>query len=231
MAVEDLGSTTKWTEAHEDILKEWKAKCFVHLWLQDTSAYYYAKLYNCLSYPVIILSSLSSAALFASDNQVIKYIVGAMSLVSGVLTAVTRQMKPGELHQQHAMTTRRYSNLIRSIDLCLSLTANMRPPASNFIDKIGAEIDNLASNQVDPPLKVLKNFELKYGTIDRMLYGEDIVELMKIELQANRMFRKIKKSQRVSEDQGNGFGGNSGNIAIDINTLVAPILEGKKDRD
>lgn len=215
--------TGTWTEAHEEILKEWKAKCFVHLWLQDTSAYYYSKLYNYLSYPVIILSSISSAALFSTDNQIIKYFVGVMSLISGILTAVTRQMQPGELHQQHAMTTRRYSNLIRSIDLCLSLTVSMRPPAGNFVDKIGAEIDNLASNQVDPPIRVLKNFERKYGTIDRMLYGEDIIELMKIELQANKMFRKIKKSQRVSEDAGNGFGGSSGSIAIDINTLVAPV--------
>jgi hypothetical protein len=190
----------EWTEAHEDILKEWKAKCFVNLWLQDKSAYYYVRLYNFLSYPVIMLSSVSSAALFSSDNHVLKYIAGVMTLCSGVLTAVTRQLKPGEMYQQHALTTRRYTNLLRNIDICLSLTVTMRPSPAHFLDKIGLEIENLASNQLDPPLNVIKRFERKYGPLDKMLYGEDIVELLKIELHANKMFRKVKKNARFSED-------------------------------
>lgn len=189
-----------WTTTHEEILKEWKAKCFVHLWLQDASAYYYIKMYNWLSYPVIILTSLSSVALFSSDNQVLKYFASTMTLVSGILTAITRHYKPGELHQQHALTTRRYNNLIRCIDTCLSLTFNMRQPPSIFIERIGCDIDNLASNQIDPPIHVKRNFERKYGTIDRMLYGEDIVELVKIEMEANKMFRRIKKNNRLSDD-------------------------------
>lgn len=191
-----------WNEQHEEILKEWKAKCFVHLWLQDASAYYYSDMHNLLSYPVIILSSISSAALFSSNNSIIKYMVGVFALTSGVLTAITRQMKPGELHQQHAMTSRRYHNLIRNIDTCLSLTVNLRPSPNMFIEKLGIEIDTLATSQLDPPLIVLKRFEKKYGTIDRMLYGQDIVELMKIEMHANNMFRKMKKNERksLSED-------------------------------
>ena len=189
-----------WTDAHEDILKEWKAKCFVNLWLQDKSAYYYVRLYNLLSYPVIMLSSVSSAALFSTDNDIIKYFAGAMTLCSGVLTAITRQLKPGEMYQQHALTTRRYTNLLRNIDICLSLTVTMRPSPAHFLDKIGLEIENLASNQLDPPLNVIKRFERKYGPLDKMLYGEDIVELLKIELHANKMFRKVKKNARMSED-------------------------------
>lgn len=191
---------SEWTEAHEDILKEWKAKCFVNLWLQEKSAYYYVRLYNLLSYPVIILTSISSAALFSSNNQVLKYIAGSMTLASGVLTAITRQLKPGELYQQHALTTRRYTNLLRSIDICLSLTISMRPSPAHFLDKIGLEIDNMASNQLDPPISVIQLFEKNYGPLDKMLYGEDIVELLKIELQANKMFRKVKKNARLSED-------------------------------
>lgn len=65
-----------WKEQHENILKEWKMKCFVNMWLQDASAYYYLNIHNWLTYPVIIITSLSSAALFATDNEVMKYIVG-----------------------------------------------------------------------------------------------------------------------------------------------------------
>lgn len=192
-----------WSEQHEAILKEWKAKCFVNLWLQDASAYYYTRMYNWLSYPIIIISSVSSAALFSSNNAFIKYIVGIMTLSSGVLTAITRQLKPGELHQQHASATRRYHNLIRSIDTCLSLTPPMRAAPDIFIEKTGTEIDNLATSMLDPPLKIIKTFEGKYGTLDRMLYGEDIVELMKIEMKANKMFKRVRKSangERFSDE-------------------------------
>lgn len=191
---------SEWTEAHEDILKEWKAKCFVNLWLQEKSSYYYVRLYNFLTYPIIFLTSTSSAALFSSNNLVLKYIAGVMTLTSGMLTAITRQLKPGELYQQHALTTRRYMNLLRNIDICLSLTIPMRLSPAHFIDKIGLEIDNLASNQLDPPISVIRRFEKKYGPLDKMLYGEDIVELLKIELHANKMFRKVKKNARLSED-------------------------------
>lgn len=184
----------KWSEKHEEILKEWKAKCFVNFWLQDASAYYFAKMYNWLSYPVIIISSVSSAALFATDNHVTKTVLGVFALVSGIITAVARQMKPGETHQQHALMTRRYHNLIRNIDTCLSLTQQLRPHPTIFIERIGVEIDNLMDSQLDPPYGIIRRFESEYGPIDRMLYGEDIVELMKMEIQTSRMFRRIKKN-------------------------------------
>lgn len=212
---------SEWTEAHEDILKEWKAKCFVNLWLQEKSAYYYVRLYNYLSYPIIVLTSISSAALFASNNQVLKYIAGTMTLAAGVLTAVTRQLKPGELYQQHALTTRRYMNLLRSIDICLSLTISMRSSPAHFLDKIGLEIDNMASNQLDPPINVIRLFEKMYGPLDKMLYGEDIVELLKIELHANKMFRKVKKNARLSEDMASDSRKNS-NLEFVYGGVVAP---------
>ena len=77
----------------------------------------------------------------------------------------------------------------------------MRPPPGRFIENIWGEIENLASNQMEPPVKIIKTFEKKYGPLDKILYGEDIVELMKIELQTNKEFRRIKKTNaRLSEE-------------------------------
>lgn len=192
--------TQTWSNKHEEILKEWKAKCFVNFWLQDASSYYFAKMYNWLSYPVIIISSVSSTALFASETTYMKYSVGILALISGIITAVARQMKPGETHQQHVLTTRRYHNLIRHIDTCLSLTQSMRPHPTIFIEKIGVEIDNLMDSQLDPPSRIIRAFEAEYGPIDRMLYGEDIVELMKMEMQTSKMFSRIKKNADLMEE-------------------------------
>lgn len=194
-------NTSGWSEIHENILKEWKAKCFVNLWLQDASAYYYSKVYNWLSFPVIIISSVSSAALFSSENQIAKYFIGGMAMVAGILTSISRQTKPGELYQQHMLITRRYHNLIRSIDTCLSLPNSMRTEPMIFIEKIGSEIDILMDTQLDAPHHVIQSFERIYGPIERLLYGQDIVELLKLEIQTSTLFQTMKKGSHMSSEE------------------------------
>jgi hypothetical protein len=199
---------SSWTHAHEQILKEWKAKAFAYMWLQSNSCYFYIRLHNWLAYLVIILSSFASATMFSLNSSgdscqtpiagipiiVVQYVVGTVSLLSAILTGVIRQLKPGEMYQQHASTAKRYHSLIRSIDACLSLTSVLRPDPALFIEKAGTELDNLANNQIDPPLSVVKRFERVYGPLERILYGEDVVELWKITYQTSKLEARMKKS-------------------------------------
>jgi hypothetical protein len=202
-----MTNNTEWTIAHENILKEWKAKAFAYLWLQINSCYFYIRIYNWLAYIVIILSSFASATMFSLNSQdnchtpflginivIIQYTIGSISLLSAILTGVIRQLKPGEMYQQHASTAKKYHSLIRSIDACLSLTSNLRPDPVIFIEKAGMELDNLANNQLEPPLTVIKTFEREYGTLEKILYGEDIVELWKLRYHTSKMERKMKKN-------------------------------------
>lgn len=187
-----------WQPQHESVLKEWKAKCFINMWLQTSSAYHYAKLQDFLSYPVIILSSVSSATLFSTNSKAIQYTVGVVALITGVITALSRQLKPGELYQQYSQTTKKYKALIRNIDTCLDLPVNMRPKPEVFIEKIGADMDALSSSQLYPPLSVLKRFERKFGHIDVMMYGEDIVELLTKDFKTSKLFKALKKRKTPS---------------------------------
>jgi len=183
-----------WREEHEEILRKWKARCFVNLWLCVASAYFYSVLHNWLSYPVIIMSSVSSAALFTNNNQMLKYVLGLVTLSCGIITCTMRHLKPGEIYQSHSSFAKKYLSLIRTVDTCLSLTINMRPPPEIFLDRIGNELDMLEASQLDPPLLIVKRFEKKYGAMHRILYGDDIIELMKIELQASKLYNKIRTS-------------------------------------
>lgn len=199
----------KWSPAHEHILKEWKAKAFAYLWLQTNSCYFHVSVYNWLAYVVIFASSFASATMFSLDTSryncgvvglggipvsVVQYLVGSISLMAAILTGVIRQLKPGEMYQQHASIAKRYHTLIRSIDACLSLTSQLRPDPVTFIDKVGKELDNLANNQAEPPLSVVKKFEKIYGPLERILYGEDVVELWKLRYHTSKMEAKMKKS-------------------------------------
>lgn len=208
-----------WTKEHESILKDWKAKAFAYLWLQNNSSYYYIKIYNWLAYTVIVLSSFASAVMFSlnSDNNTctssiglpivaIQYTVGVITLLAAILTGVIRQLRPGEMYQQHASMAKRYQTLMRSVDACLSLTSTLRPEPTNFIEKAGTELDNLANNQVDPPLAIVKRFEKIFGPLERILYGEDVVELWKLTYKTKKIEAKMKnRDYRSSAEYSAGF--------------------------
>ena len=59
-----------WTTEYEVILKDWKAKLFVNMWLNLKTGYYYKRINDCLTYPVIAISSFCSATIFASNFDV-----------------------------------------------------------------------------------------------------------------------------------------------------------------
>lgn len=219
----------EWTKAHEDILREWKVKAFAYLWLQNNSCYFYLKIHNWLAYTVIVLSSISSATMFSitpsSDGTsimmsgiplgVAQYVVGSLSLLSAILTGIIRQMKPGEMYQQHASIAKRYHNMIRSIDACLSLTASLRPSPVMFIERAGAELDTLANAQLEPPLIVIKRFESIYGSLERVLYGEDVVELWKITYETNKLEQKMRrKLNRTASSNSTNVRSTTGNFDV-----------------
>lgn len=193
-----------WLKHHIDILRQWKAKTFIYLWLHDHSTYYYASLNNWLSYPIILISTVCSAAVISTNDYRVHIIMGVLTMLNAILTGFNRQMNPGSLMQQHALLNRRYGNLIRSIDTCLSLTEKMRPHPSVFIERVGVEIDNLADNNIDFPDYILTFFEREFGPLDRLLYGENIVELVKIGKTTNSIVNDVRrKSQLIFNDDNN----------------------------
>ena len=183
-----------WTENHESILREWKAKSFVNLWLHTASSYYYYKIHDMLTYPIIVFTSISSAALFMGTNsEVIKYMVSTISIITGILTVITRQMRPGELYQEYSNTAKHYRSLIRLIDTCLDLPVELRNPPEVFIEKVRTDINALSTSQLLPPLHVLRLFENKFGSLEQKMFGEDIVEVLQHDIETRKMVRKMKQ--------------------------------------
>lgn len=187
--VDACGSASAKEKKNENIkmLSDWKAKLFVQMWLQERSMYFYQDLNNLITYPIIIISSISSATLFSTSNETVKYVIGALTLGTGVLTAISRQMRPAELYQQHSIATLRYQALIRNITTYLSLPPAMRTmDAQSFMNKIETEIASLMENQVNPPPYIVSKFEKKYGSIEKLIYGEEILELLRADMERNR---------------------------------------------
>lgn len=187
--------TQDWVDQHETILKSWKARCFVNMWLQRKSAAYFNSVHTALSFPVIIISSFGGATLFSLKSVVMNYVIGVLSLLSGIFMAVIRQMKPGELSLAYSMTTKRYQVLIRKIDTTLDLTPDMRRmKGEDFIESVILDMDAIAETQLYPPSFVVAMFEKKFGSLHELLYGQDIIELLKKDLENRRTIKNELKT-------------------------------------
>jgi hypothetical protein len=180
-----------WKKEYEKILKEWKARAFINMWLQLNSSYYYNFLNNALTFPVIILSSVSSATIFAVDNQIARYVIATFSIMSVIMTSLMMEFSPDQKKEEHLSTTRQYSKMIKDIDYCLSLPLEMRPEPIQYIDKINNEFDNINENEAIVPKSIIRKFESKFGNLDKILYGEAIVNILLEDINTTRIATRL----------------------------------------
>jgi len=168
---------------------------FINMWLQLHSAYYYKFVNDLLTYPVILLSSFCSITLFASDDIQIKFVIALLSSINVILTGILIELNPGQRMEQYMGITKRYSTLIRSIDFCLSMPSHMREDPKDIIDKFGSEFDNLAEGDLIVPKYVLFRFRIKYGDVDKLRYGEEIIDLLTEDMAVVTYIEKRIKSK------------------------------------
>lgn len=180
-----------WSNDYEKILKEWKARSFVYMWLQLKSGYYYMYINDLLTYPVIVLSSISSATLFASDDYIARIIIAVFSIISVILTGVLLELCPGQKTEEHSACMKRHATLIRNIDYCLSLPPQMRTDPIGFIDKVSTEMDFISENDNVIPKRVIHKFENRFGNLDKLLYGEEIMDLIAEDIKTMKIATKL----------------------------------------
>jgi hypothetical protein len=187
------GDDEEWTEEHMRVLVRWKSQAFVHMYLQDKSNYHFRLIYNALTFPVILLSSISSATLFTSDDMRVKVFVATSAITCACLAALQRQVRPAEQAAEHAHAAHRYQTLIHRIESAMNMVPNMRPTVRRFVDKVRAELETLLATQCDPPRFVLARFEKRYGRVEGILYGDEIAEMIAQSIRAQTLYKRIEK--------------------------------------
>ncbi len=193
-----------WRDSDVEMLRKWKSQCFVHMWLQSGSCYLYRLVYNILSFPIIILSTVTSGTLFASntfEGTKIKYVAASGALVSAVLAALIRQLEPVEKAEQYSMTTSRYHNIIRDLDSCLAMRDDLRDPAKTFIDRVRTEMNAISTIEPTPSIFVVAAFRRRFGDVETALYGEDILEIVLRDIQARNTLHNFESQSVVTRGQ------------------------------
>ena len=166
-----------WGPYHDKLLKEWRTRAFVENYLQTYSMYAYQKYNNYLSLPAVVLSTISGASIFSSNSTGVKYMAASMTLFSGILSGMMRQIQPGERSEKHYVHAKRWGTLIRHIQHLLATPVNQRDRIDLIINQIMSEIESIESSQPHPAPGALHKFHQQFGrrNFDIHMYGEDVI--------------------------------------------------------
>ena len=185
-----------WNPKHDTMLKVWKCQAFVNMWCFFMSGHHYKFLNDALTYPVIIISSVSSVTIFISSSYAAYIVMGVLSVITAILTGIMIEMRPGEKADEFMELSKRCVTFIRIIDQCLNLPTHLRADDPEiFFAKIQYEIENIENSIVLPPRRVMKSFEQKFGKYDELMYGEDIINLMLTDIKNLKAAKEIMTEQ------------------------------------
>jgi|TARA_R110000787_G_scaffold214858_2_gene323982 hypothetical protein len=177
-----------WSDEIEDLLSEWAeiAMCFAYL--HNFSTRKYRKKYHHLQVPVIILSTLTGTANFATDSYVpvdfqkgFSAGVGALNIFCGILGTLLAFLKYAEIYEGHRIAALAWSKLSRNIEIELSLQELKRKPCRDFLKICRSEYDNLLESSPNVDLDIIgmfnKKFENKYPGVRRPIICNGLKEI------------------------------------------------------
>ena len=143
-----------WTKKKETILKNWSFEAELYVWLHNYNADYYYRLDKFLSIPSIIISAITSTALFSSigmDDNTVVIVIFAILLIIGVFLQSTRDfLNVHQLSVQNRHTAKIYQVISNDIEEQLNQEVEERENGRKFIQKMKNKINDIIMNS--PPI-------------------------------------------------------------------------------
>ena len=177
-----------WSDEIEDLLSEWAEVAMCYSYLHNYSTRKYKHKYHHLQIPIIILSTLTGTANFATDSYVpVDYQhgfsagVGTLNIACGILGTLLAFLKYAELYEGHRISALAWSKLSRTIEIELSLQDCKRKPCREFLKICRSEYDNLLESSPNIDLDIIsmfnKKFDGKYTGVRRPVICNGLKEI------------------------------------------------------
>ena len=158
-----------WSSEIEELLGEWAEVAVCFAYLHNYSQRKYKAKFHQLQVPIIILSTLTGTANFATDSYVptdykhgFSALVGSLNIFTGILGTLLSFYRYSEIYEGHRISALAWSKLSRSIEIELSLQDNKRKPCRDFLKVCRAEYDNLLETSPSIDLDIIAMFNKKY---------------------------------------------------------------------
>jgi hypothetical protein len=184
----NLDTIEDWSDEIEELLSEWAEISMCYAYLHNFSQRKYRKKYHHLQIPVIILSTLTGTANFATDSYVpVDYQhgfsagVGALNIFCGILGTLLAFLKYAEIYEGHRISALAWSKLSRTIEIELSLQDGKRKHCRDFLKICRSEYDNLLESSPNIDLDIISmfnsRFKGKYPEVKRPIICNGLKEI------------------------------------------------------
>lgn len=191
-----------WTDEIEDLLGEFGEVALCYQYLHSFSQRKYKKRYHHFQIPIIVLSTLTGTANFATDSYIpdgfkqgFSAGVGTLNITCGILGTLLAFLKYAEIYEGHRIAALAWAKLSRSIEIELSLQDGRRKPCKDFLKVMRAEYDNLMESSPSIDLDVINmfnnKFDDKYKNVRRPVIVNGLREIVPY---------KQKLSQKINND-------------------------------
>ena len=161
-----------WCPKQENLLIRWAEKAAGYRWLHNHARMFYKKQNDWLSYPCIIISSITGVGGFAvlspndqnmtSDQKqkivIFQYFFAFLNVIAGILTSISKFNNSSRMMEAHSVMSVQYSKFYRNIDMELSLETKYREDVLEFVNKVRLEYDRLLDDAPDIPSHTIEAF-------------------------------------------------------------------------
>ena len=165
-----------WCPKQEKLLVGWAEKAAGYRWLHNYSRMFYKKQNDWLSYPCIIISSITGVGGFAvlspndqtmSDSKkqqiiAVQYFFAFLNVLAGILTSVSKFNNSTKMMETHSAMCVQWSKFYRNIEMELSLETEHRGEVNVFVTKCRQEYDRLLDDSPDIPSNSIDAFNMTF---------------------------------------------------------------------
>ena len=177
-----------WSEEIEDLLSEWGEVALCYQYLHSFSQRKYKHKYHHFQIPIIVLSTLTGTANFATESYIpdgykqgFSAGVGSLNLFCGILGTLLSFLRYSEIYEGHRISALAWAKLSRNIEIELSLHCLKRKSCRDFLKVMRNEYDNLMESSPTIDLDVIqlfnKKFEGKYPNIRKPVIVNGLREI------------------------------------------------------
>jgi hypothetical protein len=131
----------------------------------------YRKVNSVFQYFILVASPVLGITTIMDTNKVVTYVVGAVNMGIGVLTAINRWKRPSEKSDMHIMYAKNYEVLYRKIQTELSLRDEENESTEDLLKDIRMEMDKYADNAPHFPSSVLAYFEKNHPNVYNVVFA------------------------------------------------------------
>lgn len=154
----------EWSDAEEELLAGWAERASGYRWLHDKSSKMFERYSMFLGIPASVIAYLSGGTVLAMDmeNSAMKYIIGTLSILGGILTNLQGSLRWKERAEKHRMVSTMFSAFHRNISAELALDKSLREHPVDYIRLKRTEFDRLIEQCPDVPDEIIQQFNTRF---------------------------------------------------------------------